>query len=209
MAEGGPNRLRIVSAVMAENSVPLISPRYKFTIGTSGEALSARTPSPSRHPSQINTQAAQADLPIVGSLLTRGLQAGHLQDDPPPQPQREAYGNDGIEHLCVRLCLHITIPHSRQCADAPVQRLHILRDQVGLGRDPTQREPATREPVREEQPPHPEHSPFSEENESPRRRLPGLELVGDAGDFAEPYEGPDRCQREALPGQGRQQIENK
>jgi hypothetical protein len=54
----GPNKLRMVSTVMAENRVPLISPRYKLTIGTSGEALSTRTPSPSRHPSQINIQAA-------------------------------------------------------------------------------------------------------------------------------------------------------
>src|SRR5439155_19071885 len=127
IAEGGANMLCIVSAVMGENSVPLISPRYKFTIGISGEALSARMPSPSRHPSQINTQAAQADLPIVGSLLTRGtktrgLQAGHPQDEPSPQPQREAHGNDGIEPLCVCTCLHITIPHSRQCKECPTSR---------------------------------------------------------------------------------------
>src|SRR5712691_13018696 len=140
MAEGGPNMLRIVSAVMAENSVPLISPRYKFTIGTSGEALSARTPSPSRPPSQINTQAAQADLPIIRPLLTSGtetcgLQAGHLQDELPPQPQCEAHGNAGDE--CEVMPCALSCPHTIGAEPEPDTYERSKHEQTADGNPPS------------------------------------------------------------------------
>src|SRR6266851_756278 len=100
MAEGGPNMLRIVSAVIAENRVPLISPRYKFTIATSGAAFSARTPSASRHPSQINAQAAQADLPLepMALLILRGGRS-HYSASLQGHASRSSYANGPLPSL--------------------------------------------------------------------------------------------------------------
>src|SRR6266511_2076061 len=131
----------MMSAVMADNSVPLISPRYKFTISASGAALSAGTPRPSRHQNPSDTHAARVDIPMVGSPMISGTEACGLQvrdpqDKHPPHPQCEALGNNRTEHVRVSARPHIEIPHTVVRMLMHQYRACTLRgNHVGLRRD--------------------------------------------------------------------------
>jgi hypothetical protein len=113
----------------------------------------------------------------------------------------EARGNNRTEHVCVSARPHIEIPHTvvRMLMHQYSACTYWVTTLASTGTPLSASQPQASQCLKSSL--HtPEHPHSRSGNETPRWRLPALKLVGDTGNFAEPYDRPDRRQRAALPG---------